>query len=89
MAITSNRGGELYVELAAADSFDKLDIDGNITLGGTLNVSLLGGYSPADGATFDILDWTGTQNGTFFDIDLPTRAIHRLVGQESVSCLRR
>jgi T5SS/PEP-CTERM-associated repeat protein len=65
------QGGEMFVELAAADSFDKLDIDGNITLGGRLNVSLLGGYSPQEGATFDILDWTGTQNGRFFNVQLP------------------
>jgi T5SS/PEP-CTERM-associated repeat protein len=70
--------GELQIELAAANSFDKLDIDGNLTLGdgnftlgGNLNVSLLGGYSPEAGASFDILDWTGTRNGTFRIVQLP------------------
>ncbi len=39
--------------------------------GAKLHVSLLGGYSPEEGATFDILDWTGTQFGLFSDFELP------------------
>jgi T5SS/PEP-CTERM-associated repeat protein len=62
--------GTLQIELASPSSFDKLVVSGNLTLGGTLNVSLLDSYSPAAGATFDILDW-GTLTGTFSTLQLP------------------
>ncbi len=62
--------GTLQIELASPSSFDKLVVSGNLTLGGTLSVSLLSGYSPAAGAIFDILDW-GTLTGTFSTLQLP------------------
>jgi hypothetical protein len=64
--------GELLIEIAAGDNFDTLHVEGNIETGGAkLHVSLLGGYSPEEGATFDILDWTGTGVGMFSEIELP------------------
>ena len=43
---------------------------GDTSLAGTLDVDLLGGYSPAAGSTFNILD-LGTLAGTFDTLDLP------------------
>jgi hypothetical protein len=65
--------GTLQIELASPSSFDTLVVDGNLTLGGTLSVLLLNGYSPIGGAAFDILNW-GTLTGTFSTLQLPPLA---------------
>jgi T5SS/PEP-CTERM-associated repeat protein len=65
--------GTLQIELASPDNFDKLVVNGDLTLGGTLSVLLLDDYSPAAGATFDILNWTNL-TGTFSTLQLPTLA---------------
>ena len=62
--------GILLVELASPLSFDKLVVTGSATLGGTLQVSLLSGFTPTAGSAFDILDW-GWQQGTFTTLLLP------------------
>ncbi|HXR80168.1 MAG TPA: hypothetical protein VN763_04585, partial [Saprospiraceae bacterium] len=49
---------------------DRLKITGNFVAGGTLNVSLLNGYTPASGTTFEIVLTTGTVNGTFSSTNL-------------------
>jgi hypothetical protein len=73
-------GGKLQIELASA-SFDKLEVTGEITLdntlfgpplGGTLDVSLIDGYTPSGNQSFDILDWSGSLSGVFSTIILPT-----------------
>jgi hypothetical protein len=67
---TQSTSGKLHIDLASASSFDKLLIDGSAALDGTLEVSLLGGYTPALGAQFDILDAAST-TGTFNTFLLP------------------
>jgi hypothetical protein len=49
--------GALNVGLGgtAAGQFDRLQVTGAVTLGGTLNVSLIGGFLPSVGSTFEIL----------------------------------
>jgi hypothetical protein len=42
-----------------------------LSLGGTLTASLVNGFLPQTGTTFDILDWT-TLSGTFDTVQLPT-----------------
>lgn len=64
--------GVLSIDLASATSFDKLIVNGNLALGGTLEVMLLDGYSPAAGTSFDVLDWTGSKFGNFDVLTLPT-----------------
>jgi T5SS/PEP-CTERM-associated repeat protein len=68
--------GTLQIELASGTSFDKLQVAGDITFGGTLDVSLVGGYVPRGIYEFDILDWTGahagSHNGVFSAIQFPT-----------------
>jgi T5SS/PEP-CTERM-associated repeat protein len=58
-------GGTLKFDLGSA-GFDKLDIDGHLSILGfmscELEVSLIGNYLPAIGDSFDILDWTTTDS---------------------------
>ncbi|MCP4043393.1 MAG: hypothetical protein GY731_15800, partial [Gammaproteobacteria bacterium] len=50
--------GTLYIELGgllSGTEYDVLDVSGTADLGGTLDVSLIGGFNPLVGASFDIL----------------------------------
>ena len=47
--------GTLQIELASLSSFDKLFVDGTATLGGSLAVSTLGGFAPANGNSWQIM----------------------------------
>jgi hypothetical protein len=64
------QSGAIEIELASAASFDKLIVDGNLTAGGVLNVSLQSPYTPALGDSFDVFDW-GSQSGAFAVVNLP------------------
>ena len=68
--------GTLEIELASATDFDELVFSGggssDFAIGGTLNVSLLGGYTPAIGETFKIVTSTPGYTGTFASISYPT-----------------
>ena len=69
--------GELVMELgglSGGSEYDQLDVSGGLLLGGTLQVSLIDGFAPGLGDTFDILDFEiGALNGTEFDaVQLPT-----------------
>src|SRR5262249_25877454 len=59
--------GALQIELSSLASFDKLLVDGTATLGGNLNVSTLGGYTPANGSTWRIIT-AGSLTGDFSSI---------------------
>ncbi|MCA9238508.1 MAG: hypothetical protein KDA44_23715 [Planctomycetales bacterium] len=64
-------GGAISIEiggLGLAD-FDRV-IAGFAQLDGTLDVSLVGGFTPAVGDSFDVFDWGGVL-GTFATINLP------------------
>jgi hypothetical protein len=50
--------------------YDQVQVAGQLALGGTLNVSLINGFKPATGSSFDVLDW-GTLSGTFAAVQLP------------------
>jgi autotransporter-associated beta strand protein len=56
--------GTLLIQLASGTSFDQLTISGTATLAGTLQVDLLGGFTPA-GQSFTFLTATGGVSGTF------------------------
>ena len=58
MDYTVGTGGTLDFDIASATSFDTITQYGNIanTAGATLQVDLLGGYTPTVGSTFDV--WT-------------------------------
>jgi hypothetical protein len=62
-AIAFNIGG------TAAGEFDKLVVDGHLAAGGTLQVRLAEGFSPAAGDSFDVLDFSSLTGA--FTCDLP------------------
>lgn len=47
--------GIIEVELASANDSDKLIVDGQIVLGGSLNVALLADFSPQEGDSWEII----------------------------------
>jgi hypothetical protein len=50
--------------------FDQVHVGGNLSLDGTLRISLINGFTPSLGNSFDLLDW-GAKNGSFSSILLP------------------
>jgi hypothetical protein len=63
----SINSGTLQIELASLASFDKLLIDGSAALGGNLNVSTLGGFTPTNGSSWQIIT-AGSLSGQFSSI---------------------
>jgi pectate lyase len=68
---TQNADGVLSIDLASAASYDKLIVQGDVDLAGLLEVNLLENYMPGEGATFDVLDWTGSSSNAFDMLALP------------------
>jgi len=67
-------GASLEIEiggLTAGSQHDKLSIASDLALDGELEVSLINGFNPSAGQSFNILDW-GSLAGTFSSISLPT-----------------
>jgi hypothetical protein len=63
----------LFIEIGGTTvgtQYDKVNVAGQLTLGGTLNVSFINSFSPAIGNSFNILDWA-TESGVFSSISLP------------------
>ena len=59
---------ELAVDITGAavgTEYDRLSVEGNVVLGGTLRVAFLDGYDPLRGETYDVLTWTGSVSGDF------------------------
>jgi hypothetical protein len=63
---------ELLARLAGPTStqYDSLNVAGILSLNGTLDVALAGGFMPAAGSTFNLLHW-GVRSGGFKTINLP------------------
>jgi VCBS repeat-containing protein len=59
-ATVAQSRGALEVEIGSATAFDQLDVDGDVVLAGSLEVSLIGGYQPAIGDTFTVINNLGT-----------------------------
>jgi probable HAF family extracellular repeat protein len=69
-------GASLQIELGGLNpgsEYDQFFVTGDLSLDGLLEVSILPGFTPAAGQSFDILDW-GSLSGTFAAINLPTLA---------------
>ena len=64
----------LNVDISGPESgeFDSLTVGGEAALDGSLNVSLVSGFTPSAGDTFDILTAAGGVDGTFATENLPT-----------------
>jgi hypothetical protein len=59
--------GSLAIELASAALADTLEVDGQAMLGGTLDVSLLGGFAPTLGDSWQIIT-AGGMSGMFSSV---------------------
>lgn len=68
LAMTS--AGTLDFELGPA-SYDRIIAGGSMALAGALQVSLINGFTPAAGQSFNLFDW-GSVSGTFSSLTLPT-----------------
>jgi hypothetical protein len=71
----SSAGATLAIELGgtASGSYDVLQINGDALLGGTLNVSLSGGFTPNVGESFNIV-LANNITGGFSTVNVPTLA---------------
>jgi hypothetical protein len=70
----SSGAATLQIELAGTvpgTQYDQLHVTGHLSLGGMLQVLLLPGFTPAQGNSFDIMDW-GSESGKFGTLDLAT-----------------
>jgi len=54
--------------LTEGSEFDKLSVNGAASLAGALHIDLLEGFTPAGGASFEILSATGGVTGVFSDV---------------------
>jgi hypothetical protein len=67
-------GGTLLVEIggtAPASQYDQLVVNGNATLGGTLQVTLVNGFVPLGGETFTVVRASGSVSGAFAGTSYP------------------
>jgi hypothetical protein len=61
--------GVLLIQIGGANAYGQLVVTGTATLGGTLDIALINGYTPALGTSFDILSFNqrsgdfATENG--------------------------
>ena len=63
-------GGRLFIDIASGALFDTLTSTGNAEVAGVLDVSLLNGYAPAIGTSFDII-LAASVAGGFAQANLP------------------
>jgi hypothetical protein len=56
--------------------FGQLHVTGSTTLDGTLSVADEGGFSPAEGATFEVISGTGSVSGTFTGLAGPSGGLY-------------
>jgi formylglycine-generating enzyme required for sulfatase activity len=69
--------GKLIMELgglSGGSEYDQLVVAGDLTLGGTLQVTLIDGFAPEIGDKFDILDWGSLAGSEFDTVQLPELA---------------
>jgi hypothetical protein len=68
--------GTIGLELGGtlASQYDRLQISGAATFGGTLNVTTFGGFNPAVGNAFTLLTY-GSQTGLFATTNFPVLAL--------------
>jgi hypothetical protein len=66
---TSSAIHSFEVAGTATENYDRINATGTVSLAGTLNVSLTGGFTPSTPHSLPII--TGTINGTFATVNLP------------------
>ena len=70
---SQNFGATLEIELMDPNMFDFLEVTGDLTAGGTLQISRAGDYVFSAGDSFDILDFSSLF-GSFDSVELPDLA---------------
>lgn len=71
--LTMNAGATLALEIGgvlAGAQYDRIESAGSLAFDGTLRISLIGGFMPSAGQSFDLFDWN-FQLGMFDVLDLP------------------
>ena len=63
----------LFMELGGTSpgTYDRIQVAGDLSLDGMLDMSILPGFTPSDGQSFNILDW-GNLDSEFIQVNLPT-----------------
>ncbi|MGR8919878.1 MAG: beta strand repeat-containing protein, partial [Gammaproteobacteria bacterium] len=71
--LTLDAAGVVDIELGgtAADAYDRLEVTGNASLGGTLRVREVGGFETAPGDSFEVMSYAG-RGSTQFDLVDPS-----------------
>jgi autotransporter-associated beta strand protein len=73
-SFAQSSSGTLVLELGGltrGTQYDALNITGAASFGGTLSLTLIDGFTPASGNTFNLFDW-GSVSGSFATLDLPS-----------------
>jgi len=68
--LPQSTNGTIHIQIGGSNpgvNFDQLIVTGNATLNGTLNISLVNGFRPAGGDTFEIIKYA-SHTGTFNNI---------------------
>ena len=78
---TQGANGTLIMEFASDTSFDQLIVSGEATLAGTLQIDLLGGYTPV-GQSFEIITAVDGVDGTFDTVTGTAAAIATAVNYD-------
>lgn len=69
---TQGLAGIMNLDLAGPGSYDQVDVSGNLSLAGTLDLTLEPGFDAAIGDIFDIITFTGSETGNFTTFNDPT-----------------
>ena len=73
--LTQSSSGSLDIKLGgttAGSQYDQLSVTGNVSLGGTLTVSLVNSFVPSAGNSFQIITFMGALTGDFTTKNFPT-----------------
>ncbi|MBK7423452.1 MAG: hypothetical protein IPJ48_10325 [Propionivibrio sp.] len=81
--LVNSGSGTIEAELGgttAGTQYDVLAVSGNVTLGGTLNSTLINSYVPTAGPNFDIITAGGTASGSFATLNVYSGINGAIVG---------
>ena len=79
--LTLGDNNTLYIEIGgtiAGSEYDRVEVDGFAALEGTLDVTLINGFSPAPGDNFGFLMASGGFDASFSSLNLPDLSAHGL-----------
>ena len=58
-----------FTDFLGSAGGSQLDVTGNLVLGGTLDIDLLGRAAPTSGSVFELASYTGSISGGFSEIE--------------------